>query len=242
MTTKKLRQLGFSLIEMMIVVAILVVVLGIVMKELVKLQQLNMDQNARVDLSQQARQFVDQISLDIHQSGYPGARLFSSTNPPTADKIANGMAAGSGNPAYPVVNGLEYVSPTQIQFEGDIDGSGQVSEVFIQLIVPAGGVCTINTPCTLRRAVMPKALAMAGGVPTYYTELTGVMNNPAVVFAARDSGGNTITLPATDPNFLGNIRSIDITVQVQGQVAYMPGQPPPIVTISSGAKVNSVLN
>ncbi|HTK96217.1 MAG TPA: type II secretion system protein [Terriglobales bacterium] len=237
-STRK-AQSGFSLIEMLIVIAILTIVLGIVMKELVDLQRLNMDQSARIDLTQEARQFLDQISLDMHQSGYPGARLFDQTNLPTADKIANGLTAGSGHPKWPVDNGMEYVSPTEVQFEGDIDGSGQVSEVFVQLILPAGGNCTQATPCTLRRGVLPKALAMAGAVPTYYTELTGVMNNN--VFTARDSAGNIIALPATDPNDLGNIRSIDITIQVQSPSSTYAGQFP-LITLVSGAKINSVLN
>lgn len=236
---KARSQGGFSLLEMMMVIVILTVVIGIVMKGLVEMQRLNLDQSARVDLTQEARQFLDQISLDLHQAGYPGARLFDAAAPPSIDKVANGMIAGAGNPAYPVENGVEYVSTTSIQFEGDIDGSGQVSEVYIDLIIPNGANCTVQQPCQLRRGVIPKALAMAGAAPTYYTQLTGVMNTN--IFTARDSAGNIIALPATDPNDLGNIRSIDIVVQVQSSVPTYPGQYP-LITLVSGAKINSVLN
>jgi len=242
MRTERKRERGFSLLEMMIVIVILTVVIGIVMKELVDMQRVNMDQTARVDLTQEARQFLDQISLDLHQAGYPGWRLFDSAAPPTADKIANGMLVGAGHPMFPVENGIEYVSGTEVQFEGDIDGSGQVSEVFLQLVDSNGNpaaACSLAAPCMLRRGVIPKALAMAGAAPTYYTELTGVMNTN--VFAARDSAGNVLGLPVTDPNDLGNIRSIDITVQVRSTVPTFAGQFP-LITLVSGAKINSVLN
>ena len=250
MKQKTGKQRGFSLLEMMMVIVILTVVIGIVMKGLVDMQRVNMDQSARVDLTQEARQFLDQISLDLHQSGYPGARLFDSASPPCPNmntvpcaRIAHGMLPPApGNPTFPVENGVEHVSLTQLQFEGDIDGSGQVSEVYIDLIDAAGNpaaACSVAAPCSLRRGVIPKAMAMAGAAPTYYTQLNGVMNTN--IFEARDSAGNIIPLPAIDPNDLGNIRAIDITVQVQSSVPTFQGQFP-LITLVSGAKINSVLN
>ena len=242
------RQSGFSLIEMLMVVLILSIVMAIVIKDIVKLQQVTMDQNTRVDQTQEARAFIDQITLDLHQSGYPSEHMFGANpciNVLPCFKEANGFnppgAAGT-NPIYPVVNGIEYVDAQTVQFEGDIDGSGQVSEVYINLQFPPGQVtCTQQNPCTLRRGVLSKALAMAGAQPAYFTELTGVVNNPPNIFAARDSGGNVIALPQNNPNNLGTIRSIDITIVVQSQSQAFPGQYP-LTTLNSGAKVNSILN
>jgi prepilin-type N-terminal cleavage/methylation domain-containing protein len=48
-------QGGFSLLELMLVVAILTVVLGVVVREAVQLQKRNSVETAKVDLTQQSR-------------------------------------------------------------------------------------------------------------------------------------------------------------------------------------------
>src|SRR5438309_6204234 len=104
---------------------------------------------------------------DIHQIGYPSTPMTTSAN------------ANANNPALAVM-GLTGPAPASntplsIQFEGDLDGSGRVQEVFVQLVAGPGNQC----PCTLQRGTLTKAqyLAAPGTAPAYYTELNNVVNS-----------------------------------------------------------------
>ena len=70
------RQRGFSLLEIMISLAILSIVLGVVIASISSMQSRNSVEVNKVDLTQSAREFMDQIVNDIHQSGYPGLNMF----------------------------------------------------------------------------------------------------------------------------------------------------------------------
>jgi len=65
----QLRQSGFSLLELMAVLAILSVVLAVVMSGVTELQKKSSSETAKVDLTQQSRQFMDQIVRDLHHAG-----------------------------------------------------------------------------------------------------------------------------------------------------------------------------
>jgi len=62
--TKFKTQSGFSLIEMMIVVLVITIIMGAVFKSINVTQQTSTQQQMRLDLTQQARNFVDQITTD----------------------------------------------------------------------------------------------------------------------------------------------------------------------------------
>src|ERR1700722_19054748 len=74
-----LRQRGFSLLELMISLAILTVVIGVVRDGVKTMQERNAVEVNKVDLTQSAREFMDQIVNDIHQAGYPGMNMFDPT-------------------------------------------------------------------------------------------------------------------------------------------------------------------
>jgi prepilin-type N-terminal cleavage/methylation domain-containing protein len=168
-------QLGFSLLELLITLVILSTVLGVVVSGVTQLQRNNTIQAVNVDLAQESRQFMDQVVQDLHQAGFPTIAMFD-------------PATSTANPNLYAV-GLVSISGTAIQYEGDVDGTG-VSEIFVQLS-PAAGPC----PCALRRGAVAKALYAGGSVPTYYTEVDGVVN--LNIFTAYDFAGNAIPLPCT---------------------------------------------
>ena len=62
---------GFSLIEMLIAVAIVSAVLAVVMRGIMQMQQRSKTESTKVDVSQQTRDFIDQMMRDIHNVGYP---------------------------------------------------------------------------------------------------------------------------------------------------------------------------
>src|SRR3954470_10147508 len=119
---KKQRQRGFSLIEMLMVLAILSLVMAVTMNAIMDVQKRQRVEEAKVDLNQESREFVEQIVRDLHGSGYPSVSMYA-TPPMTPAINSNLVAAG-------LVDGQS----TSIQFEGDMDHDGNVEVVRYQLI------------------------------------------------------------------------------------------------------------
>ncbi len=83
MKTKNLvrrLQHGFSLIEMMIAVAVMAIVSAGILDQMDAAQQRNYSEQLKLDNFQEARDFVDQFFRDINQVGYPNSRLVDNTS------------------------------------------------------------------------------------------------------------------------------------------------------------------
>jgi prepilin-type N-terminal cleavage/methylation domain-containing protein len=182
---------GFSLIEMMLVLAILTIVIGVLTDGIMQIERKSASDVNKVDVAQESRQFMDQILRDLRQCGFPSLAMFDSSFIPTP----------TINSTY-VAQGLLSFSSTAIQFEGDIDGSG-VSEVYVQVVTPASGTC----PCTLQRGTVLKSI---GGTPEYYTELDNLMSQN--VFTAYKYDGTAYN-SATDS--LSSIKNIGLMLYVR---------------------------
>lgn len=223
-TNMRIRQSesGFSLVELMVTTAILVIVFAIVTNGIVKLQRRNSNETSKTDMTQQARDFMDQSVRDLHQAGYPPYRSISgliSTNAPTDARVSAGL-----------IN----VSNYSIQFEADTDGSGTVNDEVIQLVDSGGTVGGANCPCTLQRGVESKAQFLAGGAITYYTQLGNVTNSTSgtPIFVAYDSTGAATTTAA-------NVRSVRMTVNVQSPNADLDTKVAPTLSLTSEAKISN---
>jgi prepilin-type N-terminal cleavage/methylation domain-containing protein len=148
---------GFTLLEMLISLLILAVVSGAVFAQISRMQQRSSSEAIKVDMSQQAREFLDQTVRDLHMAGYPNASMYS--NPTT----------------YPskVAAGLVSVSPTQILLEGDVNNDGNVYSVKIWYV--ANDLNDPNCPC-IRRSAITKIDADSFSQPTNnYTETQYVL-------------------------------------------------------------------
>jgi prepilin-type N-terminal cleavage/methylation domain-containing protein len=148
---------GFTLLEMLISLLILAVVSGAVFAQINRMQQRSSSEAIKVDMSQQAREFLDQTVRDLHMAGYPNASMYS--NPTT----------------YPskVAAGLVSVSPTQILLEGDVNNDGNVYSVKIWYV--ANDSNDPNCPC-IRRSAIAKIDADSFSQPTTnYTETQYVL-------------------------------------------------------------------
>src|SRR3954466_11727683 len=69
-------QAGFSLIELMIVILLLSVIMGSVFSQIDLVQKRFRTEQNKLDISQTAREFLDQIVRDVHKAGYPNLRLY----------------------------------------------------------------------------------------------------------------------------------------------------------------------
>ncbi len=244
------RSRGFSLLEMIAAFAILMIVIAVAVRGMIVMQTRSFAETSKVDTVQQTRDFVDQMVRDIHDVGYPPGRV-----------VVNNPSCAT-NPA--ISCGLISFTPTQIQYEGDLDGTGTVYEVFMQLAVPASGNC----PCTLQRGVIDKRTWLnTGKAPDYYTEVNGVLNSGngtgtatyAVSLPGNGSYSAYSTADAFDAYFndgtrfqdaSGNyscsgsldcypIRSLQITANVTTGFMDPTTKMFPVYTITSKARLNN---
>jgi prepilin-type N-terminal cleavage/methylation domain-containing protein len=235
---KTRKQRGFSVLEIVASLAILSIVFGVVVAGITTMQERNFVETNKLDLTQESREFMDQIVNDLDQAGYPGVNMFDPStlvvNPITLKPdctLNNNLACG-----------FISVSSNAIQFEGDVDGTG-VSEEWIQLVQTngAGAAACTTPPCVIQRGTISKAAWNNGaGTPPYYTEVTGVMNT--TVFTAYDSSGAQITPLPLGAGTLNNIAAIGITLYVKSPQPDPKTGLFPTVTMVSTAKVTNKQN
>src|SRR6202007_949878 len=116
-------QAGFSLIELLLVIAILGLVIGAVFSQVGTAQQRLSAEETKLDDFQQARDFVDQFFRDINQAGSPNIRMY--------DPTATGFTAFQSPPSYDsrLAVGLVMIDNNAITFEGSVNGTGTVQTV-----------------------------------------------------------------------------------------------------------------
>src|SRR6266853_4934717 len=172
------KQAGFTLLELMVSVAIFVVISGAIFGLLGSSQKQFRTESELLGSFQEARLGLDQIVRDANDSGYPPQNHFAVT--PAANKYA--IAPIGWQPGYlaaapcliGTAGGGTCATPNDFDviFEGDVDGSG-VKWIRYQL-----------TGTTLFRGVANKTV---GGDPDAATNaasgvllpyVTNVMNNP----------------------------------------------------------------
>jgi len=180
---KRASTEGFSLVELLIVAAVLLVVLGGVVSYITTALQRSKSEEIKVDLTQEGRSFVDEFERDIHQSGYPNCRMFNFTGSTCSSHFGDSALAA----------GLVSVSSTQIIFEGDVDGDGVVDSVRYQLVDSAGNYPPTGTcPCTMQRSQLAKITgnpATGQSAPIWSQELQGVVNSGSPAGGALYGGG-----------------------------------------------------
>ena len=247
MKNNKRSTRGFSLIEMMMAILILFIISGAVLSQISNLQVRYKTEENRVATVEESREFVDQMVRDLHQTAFPHKRMFALS------------ANQSGNNAYSlkiVASGLVSVSPTRIQFEADLDGSGTVQEVIYQLVdsTTKNQVSDTSTcPCILQRGQTVKLDGVAPPQTVqpsiFSTEVDNVINpatEPVFRFFQEDgteiTTGFPITFDVTSSNMLGgniaNIFTVKMSVTVASPFKDVQTHLKPEVTYSATAEVN----
>ena len=70
------RTSGFSLLELMVVLIIVLTISGAVFQTINMTTQRSAAEQTKVDMFQEAREFMDQMSRDLRQAGYPSPRNY----------------------------------------------------------------------------------------------------------------------------------------------------------------------
>lgn len=228
-TKNRNPQLGMSLIEVMVVLLITTVITGAVFSQIVNVQHRASSEQVKLDLFQEARDFVDQMSRDLRQIGYPSPKNFA------AGQLASG--ANDSNGAV----GLVKVGVDELRFEGDVNGDGTVESLRYELVTTGD-----NCPC-LRRSEIPKITAnpLTGqGTPSWYTEVQHVQNGTSTnpIFFAYTHGGTPVSLPVdfnSNADTIASIDTIKIVITTQAKNPDPQTGARPSTTLVSTVRLNN---
>lgn len=204
------KQAGFSLLELLLVVLLLSIVVGALFSQIDRAQVRYRVEDQKLDLTQQEREFIDQFTRDLHQSGYPSITVYGGQYDLTSKYTAAGVWS---------------ISNQEIHMEGDVDGDGQVEVVVYSYFDGAGWPGPGPNPCPcLRRSSTVKQDATAPSAQATGTAFTQVEKIVPIaaqpLFTAYDKTGTPIDVSTTvtDAPTLGKIKSIGITLTTQGRV------------------------
>jgi prepilin-type N-terminal cleavage/methylation domain-containing protein len=214
------HERGFSLVEMLIVCAILATVTGGIFLQLNTAQQRIATEQVKVDNFDEARDFVDQFFRDINQIGYPSQRMLN---------FSPAVTTSSPNVAV----GLVKVDSNSIWFEGDVYGTGVVQSV--QYKINGSTTCTL----CLQRSSTPKVSGdpeSGQSTAVWGTEVNDVITSP--IFAYYDTNGAAVTgLPldiTSNGSTLATIKTIHISLTIRDNAVMDPKTGQPIETAFEG--------
>jgi prepilin-type N-terminal cleavage/methylation domain-containing protein len=169
MSTFSPKQRGFTMLEMLIAIAVFMVVAGAAFGLLANSQKRYKTDSQALTSFQQARLGIDQIIRDINDAGYPPANHFSTT--PPADSYA--ITPLAWTPGYPGACTIGGTCTTPGDFdmiiETDYDGTG-VKWIRYQLVGT-----TLSRGVTTKVGTDTQGVTTAAGVMVPY--VTNVMNN-----------------------------------------------------------------
>jgi hypothetical protein len=223
---------------MLISIAIFMIVVGALFEQFDRAQRNAKGEQIRVDTFQEARDFVDQMTRDMRNMGYPNVRNFDARID-TCD-AANGRAQCIENAV-----GLVKLSATELWFEGSLDGSGTVYVVRYRL-----NDCN-GVPC-LQRGQTPKQHGdpLNGQIDPfpYQTQVENVANGNEAIFTAYSPVGTQLAPTSTKPSIslldsdLVTINSIAVRLQVRSKYSDPRTNEYPVVSLLSTVKLNNCID
>jgi prepilin-type N-terminal cleavage/methylation domain-containing protein len=218
---------GFSLMELMIVIVIVLSISAAIFQTINMTTQRSSTEQTKVDMFQEAREFMDQMSRDLRQAGYP--------NPLDMDPAVLTVSPTIND--HHAAMGLVKVADGDLWFEGDVDGSGIVSVVRYHWDNTG-----TNCPC-LKRSQLQKIDADPLTMQTtevYQVEVQGVQNT--AIFSAF-SNGAAVGLPVDTTTSSGaTIASIDtVRAELSLQAATLDPETRqyPVTTLVTTVRINN---
>src|SRR5881628_1292952 len=225
------RTSGFSLLELMIVLIILLSISAAIFQTINLTTQRSSAEQTRVDMFQEAREFMDQMSRDLRQAGYPNPRNMD----PAVFTVLTLMPPKPISYDHHAAAGLVKVDTGDLWFEGDVDGTGTVSVVRYHL--DSTGT---NCPC-LKRSQLPKIDAdpLTGQTTeVYQVEVQGVQNTD--IFSAYNNG-TAIGLPVTTSvgSSLASVDTVQAVLTLQAATVDPQNRQKPLATLVTTVRLNN---
>jgi prepilin-type N-terminal cleavage/methylation domain-containing protein len=223
-------QAGFSLLEMMVSSAIMIIILAALFGQVYDSQRTSTGEQVKLDLFQEARQFMDQMARDLRSAGYPSTLNFSSNQSPE-------------NPNNAV--GLLLVNTGDLIFEASPAGDGTVYVITYHLDSSTNNGC----PC-LKRSQVPKpggtnVLTQAQNSVQYQTEVQNVFATEPIFTAYHSSSGAEITLPVdliNNAEDITDVNTLAVKLTVQSNHADPRTGTKPTLTLMQTVKLSNCSN
>ena len=218
---RRLRS-GFSLIELMLVIAILSIVIAAVFSQLSTAQQRLSTEETRLDDFQQARDFVDQFFRDINQIGTPNMQIMDTTqtfSPTLTTQSAYAWANTYINDSRFAV-GLTKIGPNELHFEGSMNGDGTVQSIIYMI----NGSTSCGS-CMQRSQINKQNGDPLTGQATsnWGTEVNDIISNTVFSYFQYDGtqitfGSTTATIDYTtkaNAQSIANVKTIQIDLIIR---------------------------
>jgi len=232
-------QGGFTLLELLLVVAILSLIVGATFQQLGDAQQRLSTEESRLDDFQQARDFVDQFFRDINQIGTPNMQIVDSTQAfsPVLTTQSTYTYANQYINDNRFAVGLTKIDANEIHFEGSMNGDGTVQSVIYQINGSGGTTCTL----CLQRSQIDKISGdpLTGqNVSNWGTEVNDVISTAVFKYYLYD-GTQVTSLPVdyttqAGAQTLANIKTIQINLTIRNNAVMDRATGQPIETSFEG--------
>jgi prepilin-type N-terminal cleavage/methylation domain-containing protein len=228
-------QKGFSLIELLVVIAVMTIIVGALFQSIGDAQQISSSEQIKLDLFQESREFVDQMTRDLRSAGYPNTRNFASGSPLISPTSANNAV------------GLVKIDVGDLWFEGDVDSTGNADGTAVVKVIryhlDADGP---NCPC-LRRSETLKVAGdpVTGQVQQDQMELQGVQNGTSAanaIFTAYLPDGTPVTPPidfTNNASTMAQINSLKVALTVQSKYRDLKTGAFPITDVISTIRLSN---
>jgi type II secretory pathway component PulJ len=214
---------GFSALEVLFATALMTIILGVVFSQLALIQQRSRTEEAKVDIFQESRDFVDQFVRDMHETGYPSIRMFDTANWTTP------VASPSSSDTR-LATGVIFMSPSEIKFEGDIEGDGDVDVVDYKLVATGN-----NCPCLQRGWIDKGSGAATLSNEVQNVQSTGTTADP--IFAGYTASGTAVTsadmTTTSGKQLLASIKTVRIQLKTKSGTVDPQTDLAPETTLSS---------
>jgi type II secretory pathway pseudopilin PulG len=223
-------ETGFSLIELILSAALLLLLMAGVFSQVAKMQKFSNTEEKKRDMFQNVREALDQMNRDIHASGFPNKSQYNMTGTYTGagtNPLPGYSSQTVLNSSLVANRGLVIAAPNEIMFEGDVDGDGVVDSVAYTfcdsaaLVAPCTAAMVLNykCPCLLRGQIKkvngstPAAQPTLANMNVVLESLIAPAGNletsiPPPMFLFYDSNGSLT-------NTLTQIKTVKVSVYAQ---------------------------
>ena len=227
------RTSGFSLLELMIVLIIILSISAAIFQTINLTTQRSSAEQTKIDMFQEAREFMDQMSRDLRQAGYPSAR--------NMDPVVFGVLTLT--PPQPIINdhhvaaGIVKVDTGDLWFEGDLDGTEPPKVWAVRYHLDSSGP---NCPC-LKRSQLEKQDGdpLTGQLTeVYQVEVQGVLNTD--IFSAY-TNGTAVGLPVSTAvgSSLATVDTVQAKLTLQAATADPQTRQRPTATLVTTVRLNN---